>query len=122
MSGAGAEGAWGQLGQCPWGFVPAVGLSLLWVCPPSSWAVPEAEFSDGEQPRLTAQAQPVLSQPFSRCWQEEGVQPLSQTMATIPWVISALPQWEIRHGEGPWGQCGHGGRVMLWRGGDPGLG
>lgn len=98
----------GQLGQCPWGFVPAGGLS------PSSQAVPRAGVSDGQQPGLTAQAQPVLSQPCSRFWGQEGLQPLSQTTATIPWTTSAVPQWEIRHGEGAWGQRGRGGRVMPW--------
>lgn len=112
MSGAGAKGARGQLGECPWGFVPAGGLSPPWVCPPSSRAVPGAECSDKEQPRLTAQAQPVLSQPCSGSGREEGLQPLSQTVATIPWTTLAVPQWEIRHREGPWGQ---GDAVAGWR-------
>lgn len=49
---------------------------------------------------------------------QEGLQPLSQTMATIPWTASAVPQWEIKPWRGslgtawPWWQ---GDAVAGWR-------
>lgn len=86
------------------GGVP-LGLFPLWVCPLSSWAMQGAELCVWEYPRLTAlQAELVwgstalssqgqgfiLSPPLPMApGLGEGLQPLSQAVATIPWATSA---------------------------------
>jgi len=107
-----------------------VGLSPPWVCPPAQWAMPPAELgaTGGSRGLATPQAQLVRGCPPEAGAAPplpaapglgEGLWPLSQTTATILRATSAA---STEQGEGLHGQHGHGGRAMLWRGGDQGWG
>lgn len=85
MSGTGAEGDWGQLRGCPRGFVPTVGLSLDLVgsVRGRAWCLG----APGARSTLPAAGQD-RAVPL-RPGVGEGLQPRSQTVATIPWATSA---------------------------------
>lgn len=89
------------------------GLSPLWVCSPTSWAMPGAGLvpgsTGGSQPSKPTRcgAGPCCphrgrgcSTPAHGLRGGKGLQPLSQTMATIPWATSPPSWWGSTAGRG----------------------